>query len=41
MLDLTFNLTETSRLSCQVQMTRQLDGIEVRLPGVVQDARAG
>ena len=30
MLDLAFGLTETSRLGCQVQMSKDLDGIVVR-----------
>ena len=30
MLDLAFGLTETSRLGCQVQMSKELDGIVVR-----------
>ncbi|MBF0092967.1 MAG: ferredoxin family 2Fe-2S iron-sulfur cluster binding protein [Alphaproteobacteria bacterium] len=32
MLDLAFGLTATSRLGCQVIVTRELDGIVVRLP---------
>lgn len=32
MLDLAFGLTQTSRLGCQIIMTPELDGIEVRLP---------
>ncbi|GAB5389897.1 MAG: ferredoxin family 2Fe-2S iron-sulfur cluster binding protein [Alphaproteobacteria bacterium] len=33
MLDLAFNLQETSRLGCQLTMTEDLDGLRVRLPG--------
>ncbi|KJZ98270.1 putative ferredoxin, 2Fe-2S [Anaplasma phagocytophilum] len=33
MLDLAFGLTETSRLGCQVVMTKELDGLCVILPG--------
>lgn len=29
MLDLAFGLTETSRLGCQVQMSKDLDGLVV------------
>jgi ferredoxin, 2Fe-2S len=32
MLDLAFNLTQTSRLGCQIVMTEELDGLTVRLP---------
>jgi ferredoxin-2, mitochondrial len=32
MLDLAFGLMETSRLRCQVQMSKELDGLTVRLP---------
>ncbi len=32
MLDLAFGLTETSRLGCQVKMTKELDGLQARLP---------
>lgn len=32
MLDLAFGLTPTSRLSCQLRVTEQLDGIRLRLP---------
>jgi len=32
MLDLAFGLEETSRLGCQIIMTEELDGLEVRLP---------
>ncbi|KAE8583939.1 hypothetical protein XENTR_v10020758 [Xenopus tropicalis] len=39
MLDLAFGLTETSRLGCQVCMTKALDGLTVRVPVDVSDAR--
>ncbi|GLG96241.1 hypothetical protein R5R35_000111 [Gryllus longicercus] len=39
MLDLAFELTETSRLGCQIVMTKELNGLEVRLPSSVNDAR--
>ena len=32
MLDLAFGLTHTSRLGCQIIMSNELDGIEVKLP---------
>ena len=33
MLDLAAQVTRTSRLSCQIILTRDLDGLEVRIPG--------
>lgn len=46
MLDLAFGLTDTSRLGCQVQVTKDLDGLKVRLPAAtrnmyVDGAKAG
>ena len=32
MLDTVFDLTPTSRLSCQIRLTDALDGLRVRLP---------
>ena len=32
MLDLAFDLQETSRLGCQIIMTEKLDGLVVKLP---------
>ncbi len=32
MLDLAFALTHTSRLGCQIKLTRELDGLVVTLP---------
>jgi 2Fe-2S ferredoxin len=32
MLDLAFGLEQTSRLGCQIVMTKELDGLVVRLP---------
>jgi len=32
MLDLAFELTETSRLGCQIRVTEAFDGIKVRIP---------
>lgn len=33
MLDLAFGLTETSRLTCQIEVTEALDGLKVKVPG--------
>ncbi|RMZ92183.1 hypothetical protein DV736_g591, partial [Chaetothyriales sp. CBS 134916] len=41
MLDLAFGLTETSRLGCQVQMSKELDGLRVRLPAMTRNLQAG
>jgi ferredoxin len=40
MLDLAFGLTETSRLGCQVLMTKDLDGLVVRLPSMTRNLQA-
>ena len=32
MLDLTYGLTRTSRLGCQIRLTDDLDGLTLRLP---------
>jgi ferredoxin len=37
MLDLAFGLTETSRLGCQVEMSKELDGLVVKLPSVTRN----
>jgi ferredoxin len=37
MLDLAFGLTETSRLGCQVVVSKDLDGIHVRLPSATRN----
>ena len=37
MLDLAFGLTETSRLGCQVEMTKELDGLTVKLPAATRN----
>ncbi|KZZ98391.1 2Fe-2S iron-sulfur cluster binding domain containing protein [Moelleriella libera RCEF 2490] len=40
MLDLAFGLTETSRLGCQVKMTKALDGLVVKLPSMTRNLQA-
>lgn len=37
MLDLAFQLTETSRLGCQIIMTEALDGLRVKLPSATRN----
>ncbi|XP_011175566.2 adrenodoxin-like protein 2, mitochondrial [Solenopsis invicta] len=39
MLDLAFERGDTSRLGCQITMTEELDGIEVRVPAGINDVR--
>ncbi|CAN6674273.1 adrenodoxin homolog, mitochondrial [Trichomonascus vanleenenianus] len=40
MLDLAFGLTETSRLGCQIPMTKELDGLRVALPAMTRNLQA-
>jgi len=40
MLDLAFGLEETSRLGCQIKMTKDLDGLRVRLPSMTRNLQA-
>ncbi|ODM89109.1 Adrenodoxin, mitochondrial [Orchesella cincta] len=40
MLDLAYGLSETSRLGCQVTLTKELGGLEVEVPAGVNDARS-
>jgi len=40
MLDLAFGLTETSRLGCQIEMKKELDGLRVRLPSMTRNLQA-
>ncbi|KAE8447862.1 hypothetical protein EG329_010091 [Mollisiaceae sp. DMI_Dod_QoI] len=40
MLDLAFGLTETSRLGCQIVMTKELDGLRVKLPSMTRNLQA-
>lgn len=37
MLDLATGVTRTSRLSCQIVLSDELDGIEVHIPGEARD----
>lgn len=40
MLDLAFGLTETSRLGCQVVMSKELDGLRIKLPSMTRNLQA-
>ena len=37
MLDMAFGLTDTSRLGCQVKLTKELDGIAITLPAATRN----
>lgn len=37
MLDMAFGLTETSRLSCQIIVTDEMDGIEIEIPAATRN----
>jgi ferredoxin len=39
LLDLAAGVRPTSRLSCQIELTAELDGLEVRIPGDSHDMR--
>ncbi|ORY53859.1 ferredoxin [Rhizoclosmatium globosum] len=39
MLDLAFGLTETSRLGCQVEMCKELDGMTIRIPSASRNIK--
>ncbi|XP_052420768.1 adrenodoxin-like [Carassius gibelio] len=39
MLDLAYGLTDTSRLGCQVCLRKELEGMILRVPDVISDAR--
>lgn len=41
MLDLAAGVTSRSRLSCQIDLTEDLDGIEVRMPAQWNDMQIG
>lgn len=40
MLDLAFGLTETSRLGCQIHMSKKMDGLVVKLPSMTRNLQA-
>ncbi|KAK7602733.1 hypothetical protein V9T40_006707 [Parthenolecanium corni] len=40
MLDLAYELSDTSRLGCQITLTKDLDNLEVYLPTSINDARS-
>ncbi|KAL4714756.1 hypothetical protein ACJJTC_002615 [Scirpophaga incertulas] len=40
MLDLAYGLTDTSRLGCQITLSKDLDGLEVQVPETINDARS-
>ncbi|XP_029408281.2 adrenodoxin-like protein 2, mitochondrial [Bactrocera dorsalis] len=40
MLDLAYELTETSRLGCQITLTKDMDGLVVSVPATINDARS-
>ena len=39
LLDLAMGACRTSRLSCQIDLTEALDGLEVKVPGEARDMR--
>jgi ferredoxin len=41
MLDLAADVARTSRLSCQIVLNEDLDGLEVRIPGESRDMQLG
>ena len=41
MLDLAAGVARTSRLSCQIELTGDLDGLEVRIPAESRDMQRG
>lgn len=40
MLDLAYGLTDTSRLGCQITLTKDMDGLEIKVPETINDARS-
>ncbi|KAL1455201.1 hypothetical protein WDU94_009312 [Cyamophila willieti] len=40
MLDLAYDLTDTSRLGCQIILSKDLEGFTVKVPATVNDARS-
>jgi ferredoxin len=41
MLDLAAGVTRTSRLSCQIELRDEMDGLTVQIPGVSRDMQFG
>ncbi|MBB4859834.1 ferredoxin [Novosphingobium chloroacetimidivorans] len=41
MLDLAAGVARTSRLSCQIELSGELDGLTVKIPGVSRDMQFG
>lgn len=41
MLDLAAGVTRTSRLSCQIALSGDLDGLTVKIPGLARDMQFG
>lgn len=39
MLDLAFDLTDCSRLGCQIYLTKELNGLHINVPATINDAR--
>lgn len=40
MLDLAYDLSDTSRLGCQIILSEKLNGLEVQVPATVNDVRS-
>ncbi|XP_022904203.2 adrenodoxin-like protein 2, mitochondrial [Onthophagus taurus] len=40
MLDLAYDLSDTSRLGCQIILSEKLDGLEVQVPATINDVRS-
>uniref|UniRef100_A0A6M2DGC4 Putative ferredoxin n=1 Tax=Xenopsylla cheopis TaxID=163159 RepID=A0A6M2DGC4_XENCH len=40
MLDLAYDLTDTSRLGCQIILSKELNGLVVKVPATINDARS-
>lgn len=40
MLDLAYELTDTSRLGCQILLSKELDKLEIKVPASVNDVRS-
>lgn len=40
MLDLAYELTDTSRLGCQIILDEKMDGLLVKVPSTINDVRS-